>query len=79
MTTTTYVATLEVLQACEALEAFTREARENLRSGLPTVPDEQQKALLMQALDLINGHLLEACAVMLEPHYPTPIDPEKTA
>lgn len=79
LTTNISRATLEVLQACEALEAFTQEAHENIERGLLAATDEQQRVLFMQALELMNKHLMEACGVMLEPHYSTPIEPKKPA
>ncbi|WP_414926184.1 hypothetical protein [Pseudomonas zeae] len=79
MNTRPYNATHELLQACEVLEEFNRAARKNVQQGRPALNDAKQKAMLMQALELMSVQIFEACAVMMEPHCPQPAKPIKTA
>jgi hypothetical protein len=76
--TQAHTATIDVLKACEALNAFTHEAQHNVNRVDPAVLDEEERVLFTRALELMNCSLFEASLIMLEPHYPTDHAPKKT-
>ncbi|WP_414925773.1 hypothetical protein [Pseudomonas zeae] len=61
MVTTTHIATIELLKACEALNAFTREAQDHLTKR---ALDEKDLVLLDHAVVLLQNRLAEADKVL---------------